>query len=451
MKYLNNITSIFILAFVIMFTGFFTTAPVYAVESNLDVTFQETPLFDEANFLPGNEVARTVSVTNNSDSIQTVIVESINANDADGLGDELNLVIKEGATTLYDNTLGTFLRAGEVTLSTLSSSASTTYSFGVTFNGDAENDTQGTTLGFDLCVGFEGGNTHCGDTVTGGEGDQDDDTSGGIIDEDVGGGDSGGGGSGNGGASSPGTGSGGGGGGQNITLVITNEAVLNVNIVDGKAVITWNTNHLVTSQVVYGPESREDEPFPFPYSINLTVDPYFGYPFGTVEDPNKVTSHSVELIDLVPGETYRFRVVSRASPPTVSFEHTFTFVEGASGPLSYLSYGEDDSGSSGEEIVVKNGVDFSQINNNIAVNVGAPKEVFAGGIEGGGVGIPGPENIAEEELVDEIIKDIVSTNTATALFGYPDSLSDWLKYILSFVFIVIIIYLVASRRRKREK
>jgi hypothetical protein len=115
-------------------------------------------------------VVRTVDVTNNTETSQDILTESINGHDSDGLGDELNLVIKEGATTLYDDTLGNFLISGPVPLSSLGAELTTTYSFGVIFNPDAGNDTQSGDLGFDLCVGFSGGEMNCGDTVIGGGG-----------------------------------------------------------------------------------------------------------------------------------------------------------------------------------------------------------------------------------------------------------------------------------------
>jgi LPXTG-motif cell wall-anchored protein len=63
-----------------------------------------------------------------------------------------------------------------------------------------------------------------------------------------------------------------------------------------------------------------------PYSLSLTL-PNFGYPLGTIEDTNKVESHTVSIIGLVPNQIYNYRVVSRASPPTVSNEYSFILKE----------------------------------------------------------------------------------------------------------------------------
>lgn len=284
---------------VAIFVSLFTTQLAFADVPNLVVNFESEPLFSEVNFLPGNEVVRTVEVTNNSDSEQNIIIEAINSIDESGLGDELNVVIWEDDGELYNDTLSEFLRNGEVSLTSLASGNSEVYSFGITFNGDADNDTQESSLGFDLCVGFEGGDSNCGNTVIGEEEDT------------VGGSGSGG------GTTIPGTGGGGGGGPTNWeSLHIEGESVADTDLNSGTALIEWETNLLSTSQVVYGLESAG------PYSLNPTIDPYFGYPLGTIENTTKVTSHSVQLTGLVPNQTYIYRVVSRASPPTIGFEQS---------------------------------------------------------------------------------------------------------------------------------
>jgi hypothetical protein len=105
------------------------------------------------------------------------------------------------------------------------------------------------------------------------------------------------------------------------TLIISGENVSSaVPPQAGAVLVTWDTNIPATSQVVYGLTSGG------PYSLNLTLT-NFGYPFGTIEDATKTVSHSVKLEGLVPNQFYSYRVVSRASPPTVSNEHTFMLNE----------------------------------------------------------------------------------------------------------------------------
>jgi hypothetical protein len=274
-----------------MLSGF---APRVFADAPLSVQFVPNPLFVNPNFLPLDETSGTATVTNNSGTTQNIGTEAINVFDNDNFGNLLHLKIMEGSATLYDDSLADFFAtAGEYSLGAIANGASRTFTYIVSFNDSSDNGYQGKTLGFDVCIGFLGGETHCGDTVIGGE--DGDDTGGGTI-----------------------HGSGGGGGGS-MSLIIFNEQALNITNVSGvgSATITWNTNKLATSQVVYGLASGG------PYTLILTP-PNFGYPLFTTEDPTKVINHSMFLTGLTPGETYLYRVVSHASPATVSPEYQFT-------------------------------------------------------------------------------------------------------------------------------
>ena len=374
----KNIT-ISITTFSLLFlVSIFVVSPADAYAQNLVVDFQEDPLFSEANFLPGNEVLRTVGVENNSDSTQDIIVEAINVVDDDNFGDVLDLVIKEGGTPIYEGTLGNFLSAGEVPLSSIESSSSTTYSFGVTFNSGANNDTQTNVLGFDLCIGFEGGDTNCGNTVIGG------------------GGSGGGGGGGSIGGSSSGR--------RRTTLEVFNEEVTEENTGTETAVIEWDSNLLSTSQVIYGKESGG------PYSLDLTVSPYFGYPLGTVEIPIKVTHHTVLLTGLEIGETYVYRVVSRSSPPTVGFEYTFILAEG----------GETE--------------EFS------TQTILETEEILGSSVQT----TDNQEDSTENFLADD------TQAAALGLLTLPDDLSGWLECLGFFLIFLVLIYIAWTLWRNRN-
>lgn len=271
-----------------------------ALAANLTVVFENNPLFGEVNFLPGDTEEGNVEVNNGSGTEQDVYAESVNGFDPDGLGSRMRLQVFENANpvAVYDDDFDNFLSAGHVLLSALGAGATTTYTFEVSFIDSADNNYQGKSLGFDLCIGFSGGAFQCGDTVIGDE-------------EDTGGGDNN-----DGGDQIPGT------GGGPVTLAIFDEQTIGVNPVDGSAVITWDTNLLSTSQVIYGLASGG----PYTLDVDEPIIPlgsFFGYPLGTLEDPIKVTNHSVSIAGLTPGQTYLYRVVSRASPPTVSVERTF--------------------------------------------------------------------------------------------------------------------------------
>jgi len=127
--------------------------------SPLGVTFNPDPLFVQENFLPEDDAVGEVTVDNLGTDPQTVIVEAVHVLDPDGLSSQLHLLIEKasGGSALYDGSFETFLTGGEQTLSVLSGGSSEMYTFTVSFNNTNDNGYQGKTLGFNLCVGFQGG------------------------------------------------------------------------------------------------------------------------------------------------------------------------------------------------------------------------------------------------------------------------------------------------------
>jgi len=284
----------------------------------LEVVFTPNPLFSEDSVLPGDGVSGTVMVTNNSGESQTIITETINVSDPDGLSDRMNVTITDdSANTFFDAGSGTFfdfLTGSTLTLTdSLGDRESVEYTFEVSYLEGTGNAYQNTEFGFDLCIGFldELSGINCGDTVVSGEGNTDE---GGEVSGDSGG-------------AVGGSGGGGGGGGiiDSSPLTISDEQVEELDTDVQTALIVWDTNQYATSQVVYGLASGG------PYSLSL-LTPNFGYPSSTPETAVKVLHHEVLLEGLIPDEAYNYRVVSRASPPTISYEHTFTFEEEVSLP-----------------------------------------------------------------------------------------------------------------------
>lgn len=286
MKYTRYTIGIF--AGLVLFFGGSSVASAQMV-----VDFQPDVLFGVSSFLPGDTETAVAVVENQYGESKNVYTEAVNVHDPDDLGDQMTLRILADGSEIYKDSFGTFLITGKAPLSTLASGETETYTYEVTFNEGTGDAYQGKSLGFDLCVGFEGGNLQCGDTV--------------ISDpEDPGGG--------------------GGGSSGSKRLRIFNERVTNIQVsqpfiqpgaATGTVVIEWETNLKATSQVIYGLVAVA------PYNLDLDTLPYYGYPLGTTEDPTKKTEHLVELTDLLVGQTYVFRVVSRASPATVSDEHEF--------------------------------------------------------------------------------------------------------------------------------
>jgi hypothetical protein len=296
---------------VILGAGFLFASPVSAVTDSLFVDWSVTgtdgwqpltgAIFNEANFLPGSGVTRFIKVTNNSGQSQRIAIEAINENDGDNLASQMSLVIKQGGTTIFNNTLKKFFDQGATYLSDLSNGASTVYDLTVTFNSDANNNYQAKLLGFDILVGFEG--TEGGTTpLNPGEG------SGGTISGTSAGG--------------------GGGGGAPSGLTIQGEA--NFCISDTDTIIMWGTSYNSTSRVVYGTKSGV---------FDLTK-PNYGYEFSTLEinntppiSVNGVTGHMVNIIGLTPNTKYYYKVISHASPDTVGGEFSFiTLSPGAKKP-----------------------------------------------------------------------------------------------------------------------
>ncbi len=287
MKYLKQFTSIFLTVIV---ANMVFVPPAYAAPGDLVVEFEASPLFSEANFLPGDAITRFANVKNNSGTTKKIAVEAINESDPDGLGDKLRIKITEGATEHYNDTLAQFFADGELFLSSLAGGGTQTqYDFTISFISSAPDSYQEKSLGFDILIGFQG------------EG-------GGIN------------------AASDGSGGGGGGGGLIQGLVIKDEGAVSVE--ETSATIEWLTSFFATSQVVY---SAENEPHLLDLTDTSGTPPRYGYAHTTpeIDTSPRVTFHSVAISGLTPGTTYFYRVISHASPATISREFSFT-TKGAS-------------------------------------------------------------------------------------------------------------------------
>ena len=398
MKYVRTIALAFTLTF------FALPATTFAA---LTADFESVPLFQVSDFLPGDVTDGNVVVGNTGESVESAYVESVNGYDPDQLGSQLRVRIFEGATILYDDVFADFLSAGPVPLSTVSAHAQKTYRFEVSFINSADDDYQEKSLGFDLCVGFVGGPLTCGGTVVS------------DLENDL-----------------PSNDGGGGGGGGPLNaplLTISNEEASAIILEEGTAVIEWDTNLLATSQVVYGLKSGA------PYSLNMLTLPYFGYPSGTVEDGTKVTHHIVMLTGLTPGETYVFRAVSRASPPTLSFEREFAFTEDAQARAIAMADATNVTNvppsffaSEGNAPVGTLSLDSAQISGNVDIHEVVP---------------------VTEEVADT--NEEVNNLTAAAFLSLPSWVSDflmsWQTLLTLFVSVMVTLWFLGLlRRRSRE-
>jgi len=138
--------------------GILLSFPAIAQAQDFEVDFQYNPplpLFSEANFLPGDSVTRYIKVKNNSTDVFKIATKADNWID-DGLGDVLNLEIKEGGVSLYNKKLSEFFSNGEVFLSDLAGNGTPAqYDYIISFNPVAGNAYQGKNLKFDILIGYQ--------------------------------------------------------------------------------------------------------------------------------------------------------------------------------------------------------------------------------------------------------------------------------------------------------
>ena len=116
------------------------------------------PIFVVNNMMPGQTEERSVSVINNASTARPVGVRGVKNSETGDLATVLDIKITEGLTTLYSATLSQFFTDSSgidgIPLSTLAPSASTTYTFKVTFQESAENEFQNASVVFDLIAGI---------------------------------------------------------------------------------------------------------------------------------------------------------------------------------------------------------------------------------------------------------------------------------------------------------
>ena len=250
--------------------GIFSFASPVLAAGETEVLFEngnDVPLFNEANFLPGQTVTRWVKFQNNTADILKAATKISSYSDNDGLGNWLDVEIKQGADVLFSKTLKDFFDTGEVMLTDVVGGDQKQYDFSITMKPATGDAMQGKTLNFDIQVGVGS------EEAIGGE--------------------------------TPSDGTGGGGGYNYQGLKITQEA--GSAVVNNIITISWLTNHFATSRVVYDNVSH----------LTLTLPPNYGYQWSTLVTDTlpMVTGHSVSIdFSSLPAGTYYFRPISHGSP-----------------------------------------------------------------------------------------------------------------------------------------
>ena len=271
MNKLSKIILIFAIA--VLGAGFL---PSFALANGLvDIVFEQQPLFQETNFLPGQSVMRWVDVENKSSEVQPIGVEVIDYSfcTVNCFSEQLELNISNGSTDIYTESLDQFFNAGDIKLSDLAAGNTIRYYFTVTFLPESGNQYQEKTVNFDFKIGSLGKESIGGEIGGGGNGSF-------FI----------------------------------TGLEIFNETILDIGV--NEVTITWNTNKPATSRVIYSSEFQ-------PRILQLDNPPNYGYYSSTVENPVLTTDHQMVITGLASGTTYYFRCVSRGSL-AVSKELKFT-------------------------------------------------------------------------------------------------------------------------------
>jgi hypothetical protein len=119
-------------------------------------------LFNEVNFLPGDEVTRLIDVTNVYTGPLKVTLTFIDPNtggnsyvDNDGLGSQMDVILKDHGAygNIFSGTMKALSKAVPLTLTNaLPINVSGTYDFSVIFKPEANNDYQGKSLGFNVFI-----------------------------------------------------------------------------------------------------------------------------------------------------------------------------------------------------------------------------------------------------------------------------------------------------------
>lgn len=247
---------------IVLLELFFVGGEVKA--AGLGVVFEATPLFSEAKIMPGDSVSRTIVVTNNNPEEEAIETLATNVF-SDGLASYLNLTVTGHGESYFNGSLQQFFATSPLSLGNLAPASSRTYTFTASLPSAIGNASMLTNAGFDLVIGFVGGEQ--------------------VMDNPVrrtGGGD------------------------DSLTrLRLFNEQVVDISVASSSAVISWNSNLPASSYLVCGKVSGG----PFV----LTNDaPLFGYQFLIPEVATRVENHSLVVsgLDLV---DYECRPAGRMS------------------------------------------------------------------------------------------------------------------------------------------
>lgn len=131
----------------------------------IEVGYEKTPLFDDANLAPGDSISRSVAVKNSDSSAHAVSMRFYDT-DKGGFGllgknlaSQFNFEIKKDGASVHSGKLDAAFDESEIAMnSSLAAGADEKYDFILSFDTAAGNDYQDKQLSFSICVGFAGDN-----------------------------------------------------------------------------------------------------------------------------------------------------------------------------------------------------------------------------------------------------------------------------------------------------
>lgn len=143
--------------FSVFIGAFFLSLPVFAVVDDFEVS-PASGLFAETNLAPGDQVKKTLKLTNNTSYVQEVKFWLENYKDGivlipflskPSLGDKIYIEIKDGVSTLFPKDTISNFKNQKIQLN-LAANSSKVLTFNAYFDETTNNDYQGSSLSFDL-------------------------------------------------------------------------------------------------------------------------------------------------------------------------------------------------------------------------------------------------------------------------------------------------------------
>lgn len=155
----SSLKFLLLLPALLLWLPFAANAQTTQSDGSLEVTFETVPLFNALNIAPGFTEVKTVTVKNNGTEVEDVYVSAVNATST-GLADYINLTISSTSTTpnqLFSDSFVGFFNQSPVDLDDLAAGEERVYIFEANFISTSSSAYNGTSMGFDLVVGFESG------------------------------------------------------------------------------------------------------------------------------------------------------------------------------------------------------------------------------------------------------------------------------------------------------